>query len=51
MTDIDYDEVGVIEIATAVNDGDFMGIGATETAKIGRPRRKFVVPSSGSTSH
>lgn len=33
-TTINYDEVGIIEIFTKVNDGDYLAIGATETAKI-----------------
>lgn len=33
-TTINYDEVGIIEIYTKVNDSDYLGIGTTETAKI-----------------
>jgi MSHA biogenesis protein MshQ len=29
-----YDEVGIIEISGSVDDNDYLGIGATETAKI-----------------
>ena len=31
---INYDEVGIIEIFTTVNDGDYLAIGTTETTKI-----------------
>jgi len=33
-TTVRYDEVGIIEMSAAVSDGNYLGIGATETAKI-----------------
>jgi len=33
-TNVHYDDVGIIEIVGSINDGDYLGIGTTESAKI-----------------
>jgi len=34
VTGAHYDEVGVMEVSSSISDNDYLGIGATETAKI-----------------